>query len=118
MISIFKKILATLVAECRSRGIYYSLIMNISQIIGVLRGAVYKLIYFKNIRSSIFSLQANSSIEVFNKRSKIYIGPFVFIRKNVSIRVDYNGELHIEEKVFINDNCNINCVNRISIGGN
>jgi acetyltransferase-like isoleucine patch superfamily enzyme len=92
--------------------------MNISHIIGVLRGVFYKLIYFKNIRSSIFSLQANSSIEVFNKRSKVYIGKFVFIRKNVSIRVDYNGELLIEEKVFINDNCNINCVNRICIGSN
>ncbi|PGL75615.1 galacturonic acid acetylase, partial [Bacillus sp. AFS054943] len=26
--------------------------------------------------------------------------------------------LNIEEKVFINDNCNINCVNKVSIGKN
>ncbi|KMY52472.1 galacturonic acid acetylase [Peribacillus loiseleuriae] len=70
------------------------------------------------MHSSIFSLQANSRIEIFNKRSKVNIGEFVFIRKNVSIRIDFNGELNIEEKVFINDNCNINCINRISIGRN
>lgn len=32
------------------------------------------------------------------------------------MRLDFDGVLDIEEKVFINDNCNINCVNRISIG--
>ena len=74
--------------------------------------------YFKNIKCSLFSLQANSRIEVFNKQSKVNIGKFVFIRKNASIRIDFNGELTIEEKVFINDNCNINCVNRITIGSN
>ena len=44
------------------------------------------------------------------------IGAFVFIRKNASFRIDLNGELIIGEKVFINDNCNINCVKRIVIG--
>ena len=92
--------------------------MNLSHLIGIIRGFFYKLLYFKNIQSSIFSLQANSRIEVFNKKSKVSIGKFVFIRKNASIRIDFNGELDIEEYVFINDNCNINCVNKISIGKN
>ncbi|EEM03149.1 Galacturonic acid acetylase (Galacturonic acid acetyl transferase) [Bacillus pseudomycoides] len=90
--------------------------MNISHVIGALRGAFYKVIYFRNIKCSIFFLQANSKIEIFNKRSKVNIGKFVFVRKNASIRLDFDGVLDIEEKVFINDNCNINCVNRISIG--
>ncbi|MDQ0242553.1 acetyltransferase-like isoleucine patch superfamily enzyme [Bacillus fengqiuensis] len=116
--NILAKIIKTLVAECCSRGFYFMFIMNLSHLIGISRAFLYKLMYFKNIHSSIFSLQANSRIEVFNKHSKVYIGKFVFIRKNASIRVDFYGELNIEEKVFINDNCNINCIHQISIGRN
>jgi acetyltransferase-like isoleucine patch superfamily enzyme len=118
MIPTMKKIITVLRAECRTRGAYITVIMNISYLIGSIRGFLYKLIYFKHIQSSIFSLQANSRIEIFNKNAKMTIGKFVFIRKNASIRIDFNGELHIADKVFINDNCNINCVNRIFIGKN
>ncbi|EEK77694.1 Galacturonic acid acetylase (Galacturonic acid acetyl transferase) [Bacillus cereus R309803] len=107
-----------LVTEGRNRGLYLTILMNISHLIGILRGFFYKIIYFRNINSSIFSLQANSRIEIFNKKAKINIGKFVFIRKNASFRIDFNGVLSIEEKVFINDNCNINCVNKVSIGKN
>jgi acetyltransferase-like isoleucine patch superfamily enzyme len=118
MISIVIKIVTTLVSECKKRGIYITIIMNLSHMIGIIRGFFYKIIYFKNIKSSIFSLQVNSRIEIFNKTAKVTIGKFVFVRKNASIRIDYNGELSIAENVFINDNCNINCVNRITIGKN
>ncbi|MEN1937236.1 acyltransferase [Paenibacillus sp. 102] len=116
MIKVFKKIIQTIVAESRNRGLYFTVLMNVSHVIGALRGAFYKVIYFRNIKCSIFFLQANSKIEIFNKRSKVNIGKFVFVRKNASIRLDFDGVLDIEEKVFINDNCNINCVKRISIG--
>jgi acetyltransferase-like isoleucine patch superfamily enzyme len=116
--SIIRKIIRTVLIECRTRGIFITFLMNMSHLLGVIRGFVFKLIYFRNIKSSIFSLQANSRIEVFNKKANLFIGKFVFIRKNASIRIDFNGELTIHDKVFINDNCNINCVNRISIGEN
>lgn len=118
MMGIVIKIIKTLIAESRSRGFYFMFMMNLAHLIGVLRGLFYKLIFFKNINSSIFSLQANSRIEVFNKNSKVNIGRFVFIRKNASFRIDWHGELTIGDNVFINDNCNINCVNHISIGKN
>ncbi|CAG9613766.1 Bifunctional protein GlmU [Bacillus rhizoplanae] len=118
MISISKKIFQMLVTEGRNRGVYFTILMNISHLIGILRGFFYKIIYFRNINCSIFSLQANSRIEIFNKKAKVNIGKFVFIRKNASFRIDSNGVLNIEEKVFINDNCNINCVNKVSIGRN
>ncbi|MBY0145893.1 acyltransferase [Neobacillus niacini] len=92
--------------------------MNLSHLVGIMRGILYKALYFRNIKSSIYSLQAKSKIEVFNKRAKINIGKFVFIRKNASIRIDYDGVLTIGKNVFINDNCTINCVNRITIGKN
>ncbi|MEK3725230.1 acyltransferase [Paenibacillus sp. FSL H8-0034] len=116
MIPIWRKIAAVLIAECRTRGVYLTVIMNISHCIGIIRGFLYKMIYFKNIKSSIYSLQVNSRIEIFSRDAKMTIGKFVFIRKNASIRIDFKGELLIADKVFINDNCNINCVNRISIG--
>jgi acetyltransferase-like isoleucine patch superfamily enzyme len=116
MMSIFAKILSTIMKESRDRGLYYTILMNLSHVIGILRAYLNKLIYFKNIKSSIFSLQANSRIEAYSKHARIRVGKFVFIRKNTSIRVDHYGELLIDDKVFINDNCNINCAYKISIG--
>lgn len=116
--SLIKKIYKTLITQFRDRGLVSTVVMNMSHLLGVIRGTFYKLIYYKNIQSSLFSMQTNSTIEIFNKNAKINIGKFVFIRKNVSIRLDFRGELNIGEKVFINDNCNINCVNKISIGKN
>ncbi|OAS17214.1 acyltransferase [Paenibacillus oryzisoli] len=113
-----KKILSTLINDGRGRGFYYMFIMNASHAIGILRACLNKLLYYRNIKSSIFSLQTNSRIDVFSKHARIYIGKFVFIRKNASIRVDHYGELFIAEKVFINDHCNINCVYKITIGKN
>ena len=118
MFNVLKKIMKTIYSQCKDRGIFITFLMNLSHLVGIIRGFFYKLLYLKNIRSSIFSLQANSRIEVFNKKSKVSIGKFVFIRKNASIRIDFNGELEIQDYVFINDNCNINCVNKISIGKN
>jgi acetyltransferase-like isoleucine patch superfamily enzyme len=118
MVRILKKIVNKLFEECKQRGFYLTFIMNLSHLVGILRGYFYKLIYFKNIKSTIYLLQANSKIEIFNRKSTVSIGKFVFIRKNASIRIDFDGDLNIEENVFINDNCNINCVNKISIGKN
>ncbi|MEH6906765.1 acyltransferase [Neobacillus drentensis] len=118
MAHISKKIVMTLISESKKRGVFITILMNISHMVGILRGLFYKILYFRNIKSSIFSLQAKSKIEVFNNKSKVNIGKFVFIRKNASIRLDFDGVLTIGNNVFINDNCNINCVNRITIGKN
>ncbi|MEH7096677.1 acyltransferase [Neobacillus vireti] len=118
MIYFVKKVITVLEMDFKKRGIFITIIMNLSHLIGILRGLFFKLLYPKNIKSSIFSLQRCSQIEIFNKNVKVNIGKFVFIRKNTSIRVDYNGQLNIGKNVFINDNCNINCVNRITIGKN
>jgi acetyltransferase-like isoleucine patch superfamily enzyme len=118
MVNVVKKIVLTLLSEIKKRGFIITILMNLSHLAGIVRGVFYRVMYFRNIRSSIFSLQANSKIEVFNNKAKINIGKFVFIRKNASIRIDYEGVLNIGNNVFINDNCNINCVNRITIGKN
>ncbi|WP_419872082.1 acyltransferase [Candidatus Pristimantibacillus sp. PTI5] len=112
----FRKIIRTLLKQIRSRGLISTIAMNRSQLFGGLRGLIYKLLYFRNINASIFTIQANSTIEMFNKQARMKIGSFVFIRKNASIRIDFDGQLTLGEKVFINDNCNINCVNKITIG--
>lgn len=112
----FSKILKVLKSESKQRGLYYSFIMNLSQLVGMMRALFYKLIYFKNIKSSVFVMQSKSRIDVFSKKSKINIGKFVFIRKNTTIRIDDESTLDIGDHVFMNDNCNINCANKISIG--
>ncbi|CAH1207759.1 Bifunctional protein GlmU [Paenibacillus allorhizoplanae] len=114
--SLLKKVMNTLIAECRGRGVYHTFLMYASHLMGILRAFVNTLLYWNNMKASIFALQSNSRIEAYSKHAKIHIGKFVFIRKHTSIRVDHHGELHIGEKVFINDSCHINCANRITIG--
>jgi acetyltransferase-like isoleucine patch superfamily enzyme len=116
MINVLYKVIMTIRRDVHNRGLFITLLMNYAHFVGVLRGLCFKLLYLRNIKSTIFSLQSNSRIEIFNKASKLNVGKFVFIRKNASIRIDYNGELTIGNNVFINDNCNINCVKNISIG--
>jgi acetyltransferase-like isoleucine patch superfamily enzyme len=113
---ILKKTFGTLVTQCLSRGLYFTLVMQLSHITGVLRALLYKMLYWRHIQSSLFSMQANSRIEIFHRNARVQIGSFVFIRKNASLRVDHDGFLNIGDKVFINDNCNINCVHKITIG--
>lgn len=110
------KIIKALLIEGGTRGIIYTVLMNLSNLLACIRGFFNRLLFARNIKSTIFFLQANSHIEVFHKNSKVNIGKFVFIRKNTSIRVDHDGELIINDKVFINNNCTINCVNKITIG--
>lgn len=111
-----KKIIKALINECKNRGVYHTFIMNFSNLISVLRGLRYKLFYFNNIKSSIFFIQSRSKMDIFSNKCKIIIKPFVFIRRNTTIRIDHGGELIIGDKVFINDNCSINCINKIEIG--
>ena len=113
---ILGKILKVFYNECKERGFYYSIMMNSSNCFALLRAFLYKLLYSRNIKGSIFFLGQRSRIDVFNKRSKVVIDKFVYIRKNATLRVDFDCELTIGEKTFINDNCNINCVNKVSIG--
>jgi len=110
------KIAATLLEQRRSRGLFITALMSLSQCAAMLRAAFYKLLYWRALRCSIFSMQGRSTIEVFSKRAAITIGKFVFIRKNASIRIDHDGQLSIGDKTFINDNCSINCVGTIAIG--
>ncbi|WNR43807.1 acyltransferase [Paenibacillus roseipurpureus] len=114
--TLLRKIVNTLAAESRGRGLYYTFLMFLSHAVGILRAYLNKLVYFPNIQSTIFSLESNSRIVAFSKHARITIGKFVFIRKHTSIRVDQHGELRIGDKVFINDSCHINCAHRISIG--
>ncbi|KEZ50331.1 acyltransferase [Metabacillus indicus] len=116
MFNIAYKICREVVTQSKNRGLKIAFIMNLSHLKGITRGLFYKIIYPKNIKSTIYSMQQNSKIEIFNKNSSLNIGKYVFIRKNASVRLDFNAELVIEEKVFINDNCIINCVNKITIG--
>lgn len=110
------KALQTIGTQYRSRGIVSSLAMNRVQLFAWLRAWLARLFSFGKIKGSIFFMQANSTIELLGKRSRMRIGKYAFIRKNASIRIDHEGELELGDYVFINDNCNINCVSRISIG--
>ncbi|WP_243154677.1 acyltransferase [Clostridium thermarum] len=111
-----KKVLSILKKEIKQRGFYHFLIMYKSNLSAVLRGLLYQLLYMKNIKSRIFFIGSRSRFDIYNSKSKITIGDFVYIRKNSTLRVDFYGQLNIGDKVAINDNCNISCIHKISIG--
>lgn len=110
------KIINVLKNECKNRGIYHTFVMYFSNLISVLRGLRYRVFYFKNVKSSLFFLQSRSKMDIFDNKCRVIIKPFVFIRRNTTIRIDHSGELIIGDKVFINDNCSINCIDKIHIG--
>lgn len=112
----FVKMLRALKQQYRSRGIVSMLLLNKMQLAGFLRGLLLKMIYLRRLDSSVFFIQANSTVELLSRQARMRIGKYAFIRKNASIRVDHQGELWLGDHVFINDNCNINCVGRTSIG--
>lgn len=116
MLFFMKKVLVTLKKQYKERGLYLTLLMNLSQLTGVLRAMFYRMLYMRNIKAGLFTMQAGSKLELFHPSAKVSIGSYVFIRKNTSIRIDHEGELIIGDKVFINDNCNINCVSKTTIG--
>lgn len=110
------KIIKVLKSEYKQRGLYHFTLMYLSNSSSMLRGLKYKLLYPKNIEGKLFSIQSRTKFDIFSKKCKVVIRPFVFIRRNGTIRIDHSGELYIGDKVFINDNCSINCIYKISIG--
>ncbi len=112
----FQKIVRVIKQQSSERGLYISFLMNLAQLLGMIRAIFYKLIYIKNLEASIFTMESHSRFEIFNKRAKVEVGKFVFIRRNCRFRVDFSGNLQLGDYVFINDNCNINCVDHVSIG--
>lgn len=116
--AIVKKTISSIMAQCKDRGVYITFLMNWTHGIGVLRALFFQLFYFRHMKATVFAMQVNSRIEVFHRKARVFIGPFVFIRKNASLRVDHDGELRLGQNVFINDNCVINCAHKITIGRN
>ena len=111
-----KKVINTLKQQSSDRGLYISFLMNLAQLNGMIRAFFYRVIYFKNLKAHLFTIESKSRFEVFNKQAQVNVGKFVFIRRNCRFRVDFSGKLILGDYVFINDNCNINCVEKISIG--
>ena len=105
-----KKIIKGLYTECKAKGTYHFFRMYLSNLAAILRGFKWKIVYPRNIKSSCFFIQSRS------KNVRLIIKPLVFIRRNTTIRMDHNSILEIGEKVFINDNCSINCIHNIRIG--
>ena len=111
-----KKVINTLKQQSSDRGLYISFLMNLAQLNGMIRAFFYRVIYFKNLKAHLFTIESKSRFEVFNKQAQVNVGKFVFIRRNCRFRVDFSGKLILGDYVFINDNCNINCVEKVSIG--
>ena len=111
-----KKIIKGLYTECKAKGTYHFFRMYLSNLAAILRGFKWKIVYPRNVKSSCFFIQSRSKIDIYSKNVRLIIKPLVFIRRNTTIRMDHNSILEIGEKVFINDNCSINCIHNIRIG--
>ncbi|MFD0588427.1 acyltransferase [Paenibacillus sp. GCM10027627] len=111
-----RQVVRTFRRQYEDRGFVSMLALNKQQFFGLLRACLVKILYAGRLKGGIFFMQAGSSIELLSRGARLSVGKFVFIRKNTSVRIDHRGELLLGDHVFINDNCTINCVGRMSIG--
>ena len=54
-------------------------------------------------------------VNVYNHGKKLQLGKSIYIRQNASINTEENGEIVIEDNVFINRNTIISCRDKITI---
>jgi len=55
VLKVIKKICKTLYAESKQRGLYYFLIMYVSNFFAIIRGITYRILFLKNIKGSIIN---------------------------------------------------------------
>lgn len=90
----------------------------ISLIIGIAKMAVYKILNFSKIQYKSMP-RMNSSFKIaMKKNTKMLIGKKMRTRNNVSFRIYDKGIVTIGDNCFFNDNCSINCQQKIEIGNN
>jgi acetyltransferase-like isoleucine patch superfamily enzyme len=90
----------------------------ISLILGMIKILIYKLLNIGRISfKSIPKLNNNFKI-IIKKHSKLILDKNFRARNNISIRVYNSGVVRIGYNCFLNDNCSINCQDKITIGNN
>jgi acetyltransferase-like isoleucine patch superfamily enzyme len=88
----------------------------ISRISSVIRKIRYKVIYGNRFQCKNAILGPNTKIYI-GAKGKIIMKKNFCCRNNIILRVD-SGVLLIEDNVFLNDNCSITCLSKITIGEN
>lgn len=66
------------------------------------------------IKKSIHT-NIEKGVNVYNHGKKLQLGKSIYIRANASINTEENGEIIIEDNVFINRNTIISCRDKIII---
>lgn len=87
-------------------------------IIGIIKTLFYKLFYFSRITfKSIPKINSKSKF-IIKKHCKLEIGKKLRCRDNVVFRLDNVGKVSLGDNCFFNDNCQINCQEKITFGNN
>lgn len=63
-----------------------------------------------------FKIGTNNQFTIYNQIKKLLIGNQVSFRNFTHILVATNAELQIQDHVFFNNNCSVNCMEKIIIG--
>lgn len=90
----------------------------IALMFGILKFLIYKVFNFNKVQfKNIPKINYNFRIAM-KKNSKLIFGKNLRTRNNVSFRVYNKGKIHIGDNCFFNDNCSLNCQQKIDIGNN
>lgn len=90
--------------------------MLLKRILSIIKLFCYKYIFRKHLYFHIKSIIFPSIKIRCSSHEKIVFGKEVCIRDNVLFNLSNRGKIIIENKVFINDGCKINCRESIIIG--
>ena len=92
------------------------LLDKLNVILGIIKVAFYKLLFFKRIKiKGIPKVNTSFKFKI-TKKSKVIISKGFEARERLMLRAEKDGKIEIGERVFFNDNCALHCLKNIKIG--
>ena len=90
----------------------------IDYLLGILKMIINKIFYFNKLHLPVIGkYSCTVQLRIFNQGSMI-AGKKLLMRSGVKIRVNGNGKIIIGNRVGFNNDCMLNCMNKIKIGDN
>ncbi len=91
---------------------------KINVVLGIIKIYIYKLVFFRRIKlKGIPKLNSSFKLKI-SRNSTCILSKGFEARERLMIRCEKGGKIQFGEKVFLNDNCAIHCLNNIVFGNN
>lgn len=91
---------------------------KLNVVLGIIKLYFLRLVYCRRVHfKGIPKVNLSFKLKI-DRNSKLFISEKFEARENLMIRIEKGGIVTFGKRVFINDNCSINCLKNIKIGNN